>query len=173
DRWDEVVGNNKTSRPDLNAVLATARATGASHALLGSIIAAGEQVRVSAQLFDLKSGLELPVPTVEGPADHFLSLVDGLSLAIVRAILGNEADVADNAFRLASLTTSSLPALRSYLEAEAFYRRAQFPEALPLLDRAIAADPDFGLAIMRRAQVFGWLVKTPRDTVEAARRAIE
>lgn len=169
-RWDELAGG---TRPDLDAVLAMALATGATHALIGSIVAAGADVRLTAQLFDLDSGADWPIPSAEGPAESILSLVDGLSVSVVRALLGSEDSVVGSGSRLASLTTSSLPALRLYLEAESLYRRASFAEAIPLLDRAVEADPTFGLAVMRRAQAFGWLPgAVPADTVTAARRAI-
>lgn len=170
-RWDEL-GNVK--RPDLDAVLKTARATGASHALVGNIVEVGTEVRISSQLFDLRSGVELPIPTVQGPASQILSLVDRLSITVTRALLGADKEIAASGSRLASLTTSSVPALRLYLQAEALYRRGAFEEAIPLLDRAVEADPSFGLAVMRRAQAFGWLPgMIPEDSTEAARRAIE
>ena len=168
--WDKLAG---TARPDLDAVLQTARATGATHALVGSVVAAGNVVRLNAQLFDLGSSTELPVPKAEGSADEILTLVDQLSVSVARALLGSEDTLATTGSRLASLTTSSVPALRLYLEAESFYRRAEFAQAIPLLDRAVDADPTFGLALMRRAQAFGWSPGViTADTLAAARRAI-
>ncbi|MEO5509650.1 MAG: hypothetical protein ABIV28_07440 [Longimicrobiales bacterium] len=170
-RWDEM---ETESRPDLDQVLRTARATGASHAIVGSIVARGGDVRFTSHLYDLNSAVELPIAEVQGPASEFLSLVDRLSIAVARALLGSEGGIAETDSRLASLTTSSVPALRLYLQAEALYRRGAFEEALPFLDRAVEADPSFGVAVMRRAQVFGWLPQTvPPDTVLQARRAIE
>lgn len=171
-RWDDL---GDVKRPDLTQVLKTANTTGATHAVVGNVIAVGPEVRITSQLFDLRSHAELTISTVQGPAAEILSLVDKLSVAIARALLGSEQDIEASGSRLASLTTTSVPALRLYLQAEAFYRRGAFHEALPLLDQAVEADPSFGLAVMRRAQAFGWLPRgtIPLDTLEASRRAIE
>jgi tetratricopeptide (TPR) repeat protein len=169
-RWDEMVGSD--SRPDLDAVLEAARSTGATHALVGSLVAAAGDIRINAELYDLQSRAELSVPGVQGSDDEILDLVDRLSVSVARSLLGAESIEAAGS-RLASLTTPSVPALRFYLQGEALYRRAEFLAALPFLERAIEADPAFGLAVMRRAQALGWLpgLVAP-DTLEAARLAI-
>ena len=168
-RWDEMVGSD--SRPDLDAVLETALSTGATHALVGSLVAAAGDIRINVELYDLKSGAELNVPGVQGPADEILDLVDRLSVSVARSLIGSE-NVEATGARLASLTTSSVPALRLYLQGEALYRRAEFVAALAFLERAIEADSTFGLAVMRRAQALGWWSGLPPDTLEAARLAI-
>jgi tetratricopeptide (TPR) repeat protein len=58
--------------------------------------------------------------------------------------------------RLASLTTDSIDALRSYLQGERYYRRLAWDSALSAYSRAVEIDSTFALAHLRRAQVFGW-----------------
>jgi len=59
--------------------------------------------------------------------------------------------------RLASLTTDSIDALRSYLQGERYYRRTEWDSALSAYTRAVETDSTFALAHLRRAQVFGWI----------------
>jgi len=169
-RWDERVGSGQTA--DLESSLRVAAATGASHALVGSMVSAGPEVRLVGQLYRLDGGEKMSEVRDQGAPDDVLTLVDRLSVAIAREILGSEDAVSETGIRLASITTASIPALEQYLGGEALYRRGRFAEAMPLLDRAIEADSTFGLAVMRRAQALGWIPSAGEDTIEAARRAI-
>jgi tetratricopeptide (TPR) repeat protein len=53
--------------------------------------------------------------------------------------------------RLADRTTSSLPALRSYLQGQAAYRAASYTSAMRNYARALELDPGFALAALRLA----------------------
>ena len=55
----------------------------------------------------------------------------------------------------AASTTTSLPALRSYLDAESHLRNARFDKASAGYERAIAADSGFALAHYRLAVALG------------------
>ncbi len=169
-RWDERVS---ADRPDLATSLEVANATGASHALLGSIVAAGNVLRLTGQIYALSTGERVSEVREEGSVDEILAMVDRLSVATAREIIGSHEDFTETGIRIASLTTSSVHALELYLEAEAFYRQGHFGRALPFLDDAVREDPEFGLAVMRRAQAMGWLTETVSpDSIDAARRAI-
>ena len=91
---------------------------------------------------------------VDGAADSVLSVVDRLSLALLRDVWRSKEPLPN--LRLASLTTDSIAALRSYLEGERFYRRLEWDSALGAYTRAVEVDSTFALAHLRRAQVFGW-----------------
>lgn len=65
---------------------------------------------------------------------------------------GSVADV-----RLGALTTTSLPALRAYLEGEAAFRNADFAAAITSYEQAVELDSLFALAWMRLASAYGWL----------------
>ena len=58
--------------------------------------------------------------------------------------------------RIASLTTSSLPALEAYLEGEAAYRASDFPAAIQAYQRAVEEDSTFALALLRLSFAFAW-----------------
>lgn len=169
-RWDDLVGPGR--RPDLETSLNAAAATGATHALLGGMVSTGRDIRLTSQLYDLSTGSRIAEVQEGGPTEQTLALVDGLSVSVAREVLGSDVGLSETGIRLASITTFSVPALQLYLEAEALYRRGLFEQAVPLLDQALEEDPTFGLAVMRRAQAFGWINGVSPDTLEAARLAI-
>jgi tetratricopeptide (TPR) repeat protein len=81
-------------------------------------------------------------------------VVDRLSLALLRDVWRSKEPIPN--LRVASLTTDSIQALRSYLEGERFYRRLAWDSALGAYTRAVEADSTFALAHLRRAEVYGW-----------------
>lgn len=169
-RWDEIVESGR--RPDLDTSLRAAGATGATHALVGAIVDVGGVLRLTGRLYQLGDGRVIGDVQVEGPADETLSLVDQLSVDVVREVIGAQDGLNETGIRPASLTTPSIFALERYLEAESFYRRGDFTSALPLLDEAVLADSTFALAILRRAQTLAWTVGIDPDSLAAARLRI-
>jgi tetratricopeptide (TPR) repeat protein len=112
-------------------------------------------MRLAAELYDLGSGEVLGRPQVEGSPDSIFGLVDRLSIQILALILEEEGGDAPRV-DLASVTTSSLPALKSYLEGEELARRGDFELAIPAYEAAIEADSTFALAHYRLGDAFGW-----------------
>lgn len=152
-RWSEVVkGSNN---PDLEDALEVGRRTGARYALLGSATALGSDVRLVADVYDLASGQSLGRTQVQGVPDSVYALVDRLSIGVLETVLTGKTDVLPQV-SLARVTTTSLPALKAYLEGEALYRRSDFDAAIPLFQRAVEADSTFALAQYRLSLVYGW-----------------
>ncbi len=114
----------------------------------------GGKVRVAADLYAI-DGHRLGRAQVDGPADSVLAVVDRLSLALLRDVWRSKQPLPN--LRLASLTTDSIDALRSYLQGERYYRRTEWDSALVAYTRAVETDSTFALAHLRRAQVFGWI----------------
>ena len=83
-------------------------------------------------------------------------LVDRLSIEALKTILGRTTDDLPRV-DLARVTTASLPALRSYLEGEILYRKADWPTAIEAYRRAVDADSTFALAWLRLAESISWL----------------
>jgi serine/threonine-protein kinase len=138
---------------DLNSALGVGRALGAGSVLMGSVVAAGNQVRLTADLRSL-GGQELARAQVEGPADSVLPLVDRLSFALLRNVWRSNEPVPY--LRVSAITTQSADALRFYLQGEQYYRRTRFDSALVAFNRAVESDSTFALAHFRRAVVYGW-----------------
>jgi len=139
---------------DLKRALAVGRDLDAGSVVLGSAVSTGGKVRVAADLYAI-DGHRLGRAQVDGPADSVLAVVDRLSLALLRDVWRSKEPLPN--LRLASLTTDSIDALRSYLEGERYYRRTEWDSALSAYTRAVETDSTFALAHLRRAQVFGWI----------------
>ncbi len=152
-RWSEVVHGSAT--PDLETALEVGRRTGAHYALLGSATALGADVRLVADIYDLTSGRSLGRTQVQGVPDSVYALVDRLSIGVLETVLAGKPEALPQV-NLARVTTSSLPALKAYLEGEALYRRSDFDAAIPAYQRAVEADSTFALAHFRLSLAYGW-----------------
>jgi len=139
---------------DLKRALAVGRDLDAGSVVLGSAVSTGGRVRVAADLYAI-DGHRLGRAQVDGPADSVLAVVDRLSLALLRDVWRSKEPLPS--LRLASLTTDSIDALRSFLEGERYYRRTQWDSALTAYTRAVETDSTFALAHLRRAQAIGWI----------------
>ena len=170
-RWHEIVDEGEL--PDLATSLEVARRTGARYAVLGSAVALGRDLRLSADIYELASGKSLGQAQVQGSPDSVYMLVDRLSIETLRTILGGDARDLPRV-ELARVTTASLPALKAYLEGEILYRRADWTGALGAYREAVEADSTFALAWRRMGESIGWLPledRPPGGPWEAAHRA--
>ncbi len=147
-RWKE-----RGSATDLDGALAVGRDVKATAVLLGSVVATGPTVRLAADLY-ASTGEKLAHAQVDGPSDSVLSLVDGLSLALMRTVWRSKEPMPS--LRVAGLTTTSIDAMRSYLQGEQFYRRSEWDSAATAFGRAVADDSTFALAQYRLAMTYGW-----------------
>nr|MBA3583564.1 tetratricopeptide repeat protein [Gemmatimonadota bacterium] len=167
-RWREAVPGNEVA--DLETALDVGRRAGARYVLLGSAVAIGGGVRLSADVYDTGDGSKLGQGTVDGAPDSVFALVDRLSIEVLRAVLrGQERDLPT--VNLARVTTTSLPALKAYLQGEVLFREGDFEAAIPAYERAVEADSTFALAHYRLAHAHGWSAIQGDLTQEAIERA--
>ena len=154
-RWDEISGAGGGARPNHETVLEAVRTLGGRWALDGFVLASGERVEITAELYDACSAERLEQVRVQGPVDSIHRLADGLSLGVLRRLAGrSEAELAS--VDLARLTTPSVEALKAYLEGERHYRRSEYDAAAESYGRAIDADSTFAVAWLRRLGALGW-----------------
>jgi hypothetical protein len=117
---------------------------GAGRFVLGDVVAEGRRLRIRASLYEPERG---PAPeataSVEGDVAQLLSLVDQLAGRLLASAGGVPAP---RTTRLAGVTTSSLPALKAYLDGEAALRAGWADSAIGAFERAVAADTGFALA---------------------------
>lgn len=152
-RWHQEVG--EASATGLAIALDIARRTEARYALVGSAVTAGSLIRLRADVYDVESGQVVGPVQVEGPPDSMLALVDRLGIQTLGLLL--EKDPGEiPALDLSSITTTSLIALKHYLEAQGHYRRAEFRGASAAWERAVRADSLFALAYYRLAESYAW-----------------
>lgn len=152
-RWGKEIGSPETlAAPEEAAGVATA--LGAGQMILGSVITtAPGAVRVSAELFNVRWLRKHASAVVEGPEAEMTDLVDRLTVELLKSIW-REGDVPE--VRVSTITTTSIPALRAYLEGEQAFRRARFTEAQQAFGRAVELDSTFAIAAHRLSFAFGW-----------------
>jgi tetratricopeptide (TPR) repeat protein len=163
--WGDAVGGRNGA--DLASALAVASRTGARYALVGSAIAAGPQIRLVADIYHLESKQSLGQVQVEGMPDSILGLVDRLGMQTVGLILERDPGKVPP-IDLAGVTTTSLGALKAYLEGEAHFRRAEFRRASEAWERAVRADSTFALAYLNLGEAYGWDEARDAERAEAA-----
>jgi adenylate cyclase len=179
-RWLFVIARNssfsyKGQSPDVKQV---GRELGVRYVLEGSVRKGGGRVRITAQLIDAETGTHLWADRFDGSLEDVFDLQEQVATSVAGII--EPALQAAEAVRSASRPTSDLTAYDLYLRA--FAMRAQLPQALALLEEAIARDPNYGPALALTAVWCMNLVSDgsvpDRDAVrqkgiDSARRALQ
>ena len=149
-----VVRRDSTVVDDPTHAATLAGELGAGQFVLGEIIGRGDHIRINALLFDRSNGARpLIGAVVEGPPDEIFALVDKLTEQLLS---GRAQGPGSRLTRTASLTTSSLAALKAYLDGEAHYAAAQYALALDSYQRAVSEDSTFALAYYRLSNAADW-----------------
>jgi serine/threonine-protein kinase len=133
-------------------------ATGARLVVYGGLLQAGDSVRATVSLFDMRTGRtvsEFERRDISGRMDR---LSDSLTLGVLREL--GRARRIDMAHATSS-PTNSLAALKTYLQGEQFYRAAVWDSAQAHFEEALALDTTFALAYHRLAAVRRW--RDPHD----------
>ena len=145
-----------SGRADPTSAAALARRTGARLALYGQVVAGrADSIRLTATLLDAESGRPVADFELRGHANAMDQLTDTLTLALLRE-LGKTRPI--GAVRLASFGSTSLPALKAFLQGEQLLRRAEWDSALTAYSRAIELDSTFALALRRTSASLGWKI---------------
>jgi serine/threonine-protein kinase len=152
-RWRERVRNEQS--PQLATALDVAERAGARYAVVGGVMVNGPDLLLTAEVHEVTGRRMLGTARSQAPADSIFALVDRLTMEILRLILrGNARELPR--IDLTRVSTSSLPALKSYLEGEALFRRSQFESAAEAYARAVDADSGFALARYRLGTSRWW-----------------
>ncbi len=120
-------------------MLDVAHRLGAGRVLLGSVVSTPATLVINATLLRVPGGRNRVEATVEGSADSLAALIDRL----MQQLLAKEAGEGD---RLAGLTSTSLPALRGYLEGQSAYRQGRYEQAVRHFQQSLQIDSSFVLA---------------------------
>jgi hypothetical protein len=123
------------------------REFGVRYVLEGSVRKAGGLVRITGQLIEAASGTHLWAERFDGSLEDVFELQDKVASSVAGVI--EPALQAVEAARSAGRPTADLTAYDLYLRAKAttFSSTKQIPEALPLIEQAIARDPRYGPAL--------------------------
>lgn len=145
-RWREAVAGQEV--PALATALDVAERAGGRYVIVGSVIADGSSLLLTAGVHDIAGRRMLGTARSRGSADSIPALVDRLTLEILRLIPGGD-EREPVRIDLASVNTGSLPALKAFLDGEVLFRQSQFERAAEAYGRAVEADSAFALARYR------------------------
>jgi serine/threonine-protein kinase len=146
-----------------------ARDLGAGLFVLGDIMQVGERVRIDAALYNLELGPErVGSGSAVGSPDSILGMVDHVAAGVLAS---GVAGAGSRVTRMAAVTTSSLPALKLYLEGENAFGALQFERAVEAFTAAVVADSQFALALYRLSIAAEWALR-PDIAREAAEGAV-
>jgi len=157
----------KGKTPDVRDV---ARDLGVRYVVEGSLRPVGDQLRVTVQLIDAKSGSHIWADRFDTPAESVETLQDDITMGIATRLEPElaKAEIA----RIERRASSNLSAWACYHQAHGLlslkgWHRETFEEASRLLRDAIALDPNFAIAhaylslILALSHMFGF---APEDT---------
>ena len=144
-----------------------AESLAAGRFVLGSIVEVGGRLTLAAALYEGQAGLE-PVgeASAEARAEDVFSAVDELAAQLL-AELGT--GPAARVRGIAAVTTSSLPALKAYLEGEGAFRLGQYQVALGHFQRAVSLDTAYALAHYRLSKLAEYVTQAELAQTAAER----
>jgi serine/threonine-protein kinase len=139
--WRRAAGAEGDEVPR-EAAVEVARSLGAGRVLLGSIVGPPSGLVVNASLISVHDGEQQAQARAEGPLDSLTALVDQLTARLLALEAGETEQ------RLAALTSTSMTALRAYLDGQAAYRRGSYEQSVRHFEHALQADSTFALAAL-------------------------
>ena len=149
DAWRRA-GGTETNDLSRESSLDLARQLKAGKALLGDVVGTPNRLVLTVSLIGVAHGDQIARVTVEGPPDSLASLVNQISTQLMTRTSGEAAG------RMTNLSSTSLPALRAYLDGQARLRRGDARNAAQDFDRALKEDSTFALAGLGLRLATGW-----------------
>jgi tetratricopeptide (TPR) repeat protein len=166
-----------------------ARRAGVKTVLLGSFVKSGDTIRINTQLQEVASGRIVTSERVEAVGDNNLfPTVDDLTKRIkAKFALPGNADPTKGLLKspmaittstgtsidrdLKDVTTASVEAYRYYAEGINLHERFRELDAVPALEKAVALDPNFAMALAKLAVIENNLFH-PDKAEEYGKRAL-
>jgi tetratricopeptide (TPR) repeat protein len=149
-----VVMRSWTGSPDVESAVAFGKRTGARFVVLGNVLETSrDSVRVTAWLVDVVSHSRGEPIELRDAGERMDRIADSLTLALLR-VIGTGRPV--SMIRHASMGSTSLPAIRAFLQGEQHFRRTEWDSALDAYARAIALDSTFALAQSHLGLTYAW-----------------
>jgi tRNA A-37 threonylcarbamoyl transferase component Bud32/tetratricopeptide (TPR) repeat protein len=148
--WHRAAGDGDLPEADAAGVAAR---VGAGRLVQGDVVGTRVRVTINATLLDAPGGALRARASVEGAADSLTRLVDQLAVKLLALGSG------ENEQRLNELTSTSLPAVRAYLDGQQLLRAGRFDEAYRRFEDALDLDSSFALAGLGHIRAGEWLGK--------------
>jgi DNA-binding SARP family transcriptional activator/TolB-like protein len=143
----------KMTPGDMEDGAALARHFRAGSFVVGDVVEAGGRVQVTASLYGVDGRRRAYAEATAEDERRLFEVVDRLAMGL---LAGDGAAPDQRLPRTAALTTSSLPALRSYLTGERWFRAGKFGLAAEAFAEAAEADSTFALALYRLSTALDW-----------------
>lgn len=141
----DILTDSSYSSDDLKAL---ARRGGVRYVLVGKMTKAGDIIRLNITLQEAQTGEVIGSEQVEGEGeDSLFSLVDELTTRIKASFkLSAEKIASDLDAKVEEITTASSEAHRYYNEGMTYHNRGDYTKSIPLMELAVAIDPEFAMA---------------------------
>ena len=149
DAWQQA-GGTETNDLSRDESLQLARKLKAGKALLGDVVGTPNHLVLTVSLLGVENGDQITRVSVEGPPDSLASLVNQIATQLLTQTSG------EASARMTSLSSTSLPALRAYLDGQARLRRGDAQTSAKDFDRALKEDSTFALAGLGLRLATGW-----------------
>jgi DNA-binding SARP family transcriptional activator/tetratricopeptide (TPR) repeat protein len=150
-----------TADVPLQTAIQTARRIGAGRVIQGGVVGTPAHLTITATEFTTANPRPQLAFSVSGSVDSLPWMIERLTALV----LAHETSDPEH---IQSLSTTSLPALRIYLEGREAYRRGLYTEAARDFDQALDIDSSFALAAVGLAT--GSLTLSNNDLMEKGQR---
>jgi adenylate cyclase len=171
-RWLFVIARDSTFTYKGHAVdvKQVGRELGVRYVLEGSVRKGGSRVRITGQLIDAETGAHLWADRFDGLIEDVFELQDKVASSVAGVI--EPALQAAETARSAGRPAADLTAYDLYLRGYAMLLSSlrQTPDALRLMEQAIARDPNYGPALAWAASCYQRLIQDDRSNDPAANR---
>jgi serine/threonine protein kinase/predicted Zn-dependent protease len=134
-----------------------ADAGGATYTLSGSLMKAGKNIIMNLTLQKPRTGEVISPLNIEcGGEEEIFAKVDELARTIKSDMkLTPEQIGSDNDKEIGKITTGSPEAYKYYSEGRKYHVNGEWRKSIPLVEKAVAIDPDFAMAYRSLAMAYG------------------
>jgi serine/threonine protein kinase/tetratricopeptide (TPR) repeat protein len=129
----------------------------ANRVVSGSLSKAGEAFRIDYSLQDLTREKTLGSGSVTGTGENSIltSMLDELTRKIKADLNFSSQEIATDIEKgVGKITTSSAEAFKFYIEGRRFFQNTQYRESIALMEKALALDPEFAMALRSIAMAY-------------------
>jgi serine/threonine protein kinase/tetratricopeptide (TPR) repeat protein len=145
-------GLAQQSRFDETALESVSKLAHAESVLFGQYVESGGRLRLDLKLRKAGSGVPIPLKVEGTPAEVF-ALVDQITRRIKEHLdLSQEQIAGDTDRPITEVSTASIEAQRAYQDGLARLRQEANQDAIALLEKACAKDPNFAMAFSKLAE---------------------
>jgi DNA-binding SARP family transcriptional activator len=158
------VASDSTAEVPLAIAVGVAERIGAGRLIQGAVVGTPGHLTLTATEFTTAHPRAPLAFSVSGTVDSLPWMIERLAAQILSHEAGDPAQIQ-------GLSTTSLPALRLYLEGRAAYRQGLYTEASRDFDEALTIDSSFALAAV--SQATGALTLANNDWIERGKRTAQ